>query len=100
MTTCPQSQRAGLCGKNGYGRLKRGEPSPDRARVEWDSDRYGFSLERLDIDENFRPEMGFIDRAQPGWKGMQQTSAEVAYKPTPGDPVGAADGVLGQPGPH
>jgi hypothetical protein len=55
-------------------------------RVEWDSDRYEFSLERLDIDENFRPEMGFIDRAEPGWKGMQQTSAEVAYKPRPAIP--------------
>ena len=53
------------------------------SKVEWDSDRFQFSLERLDIQENFRPEMGFVSRAQPNWKGLQQSVGVAAYKPRP-----------------
>ena len=55
-----------------------------KGMIRWNSDRYLFSLEHLQIEQNFRPEMGFVRRAEPGWKGLQQTQTEVGYKPRPG----------------
>lgn len=54
-----------------------------RGNIRWASDRYVFGLERLQVDENFRPEMGFVRRAEPGWKGLEETQAEVGYSPRP-----------------
>lgn len=54
-----------------------------KGAIRWSSDRYLFGVERLQIDENFRPEMGFVRRAEPGWKGLEQTQIEVGYKPRP-----------------
>jgi hypothetical protein len=55
-----------------------------KGTIRWASDRYVLGLERMQIDENFRPEMGFVRRAEPGWKGLEQTQAEVGYNPRPG----------------
>ncbi|MBI3939778.1 MAG: carbohydrate binding family 9 domain-containing protein [Acidobacteria bacterium] len=67
-----------------------------KAAVRWANDRTVFSFERLQIDENFRPEMGFVRRAQPRWKGLQQTQAEAGYKPRPKMPWVRQFGVSGK----
>lgn len=54
-----------------------------RGILRWDSDRSAFGVERMQIDENFRPEMGFVRRAEPGWKGLQRTQVDVGYRPRP-----------------
>ncbi len=55
-----------------------------QAKLEWDSDRFEFLAEHLSIQENFRPEMGFVARAEPNWKGAKRNVLEGAYKPRPG----------------
>lgn len=54
-----------------------------RGILRWESDRSAFGVERMQIDENFRPEMGFVRRAEPGWKGLQRTQLDVGYHPRP-----------------
>ena len=51
--------------------------------IEWASDRSQFRIDHLNIQENFRPEMGFVRRAEAGWKGLQETQLEYAYRPRP-----------------
>jgi hypothetical protein len=55
-----------------------------RGRVAWASDRFDINLARLRIEENFRPEMGFVGRAQEGWKGVERTQGGLSYNPRPG----------------
>ena len=55
-----------------------------KGAISWNADRFVFRAEHLQIEENFRPEMGFVRRAEPGWKGLQQTQAEARYNPRPG----------------
>jgi len=50
-----------------------------QARLEWDSDRFGFQLDHLSIQENFRPPMGFVPRPN-----IKRTQAEASYSPRPG----------------
>jgi hypothetical protein len=54
-----------------------------RGMIEWASDRSQFRIDHLNIQENFRPEMGFVRRAEPGWRGLQQTQLEAVYRPRP-----------------
>ena len=54
-----------------------------KASIEWNSDRYLASAEHFRVGENFRPEMGFVRRAEPGWNGLEQTKLEASYKPRP-----------------
>ncbi len=49
-----------------------------QARAEWDSDRFGFSLDYVSIQENFRPPMGFVPRPD-----IKQSQAEASYSPRP-----------------
>ena len=55
-------------------------------RVEWDSDRFRFLLERLDIQERFEPQMGFVSRAEPDWHGLKKSAGGAVYKPRPAIP--------------
>jgi hypothetical protein len=55
-----------------------------RGRVAWASDRFDINLARLRIEENFRPEMGFVGRAEPGWTGVERTQGSFGYNPRPG----------------
>jgi hypothetical protein len=54
-----------------------------RAAVSWNSDRYQYNAEHMRVGENFRPEMGFVRRAEPGWKGLRQSTVEGGWKPRP-----------------
>lgn len=54
-----------------------------RGKISWNSDRYEFTAQHLFIGNNFRPEMGFVGRAQPGWNGLQRTQSNVAFRPRP-----------------
>jgi hypothetical protein len=55
-----------------------------QGRMAWESDRFEFLLERVGIQENFQPEMGFVSRAEPNWSGLKRNVASAAYKPRPG----------------
>ncbi len=55
-----------------------------KAALEWSSDHYQYSVEHMRVDENYRPEMGYVRRFEAGWKGLEQTKLEAAYKPRPG----------------
>ena len=52
--------------------------------AEWDSDRINVSLSHVSIQENFLPQMGFVGRAEEGWKGVQHSSMGGSYRPRPG----------------
>ena len=54
-----------------------------QGKAEWSSDRWDFVLDHIFVQANFNPEMGFVSRAEPGWRGMKRTLAEAAYKPRP-----------------
>ncbi len=54
-----------------------------QGRLEWDSDRYRFLLEHVNIQENFQPETGFVSRAEPNWKGVKRSVVAASYKPRP-----------------
>jgi hypothetical protein len=54
------------------------------AEMEWESDLYSFNLSHLSIQENFLPQMGFVGRAEEGWKGVQHSTAGATYSPRPG----------------
>jgi hypothetical protein len=49
-----------------------------QASLEWDSDRFGFSLDHVSIQENFSPPMGFVPRPN-----IKRTQAEASYSPRP-----------------
>jgi hypothetical protein len=53
-------------------------------KLEWNSDRLEFVLEHVNIQENFRPEMGFVARAEPNWKGVERSVVQSSFKPRPG----------------
>jgi hypothetical protein len=53
-----------------------------QARAEWDSDRFGFTLEHVSIQENFRPPMGFVRRPD-----IQRSMTEASYSPRPNIPL-------------
>jgi hypothetical protein len=76
-----------------------------RGKITWNSDRYEFTTQHLFIGENFRPEMGFVSRAEPGWKGLQRTQTNAAFRPRPDWPgirevsvSGSADYIADQDG--
>jgi len=49
-----------------------------RGQLDWSTDRYGASLERLSIGDNFNPELGFVRR-----RGIDKTSAGGRFSPRP-----------------
>jgi uncharacterized protein DUF5916 len=49
-----------------------------RAQMEYGGDRYGVQLERLSIDKNFNPEVGFLRRAD-----MRKDYAQFRFSPRP-----------------
>jgi hypothetical protein len=49
-----------------------------RAQMEYGGDRYGAQLERLSIDRNFNPEVGFLRRAD-----MRKDYAQLRFSPRP-----------------
>ncbi|HUR33858.1 MAG TPA: DUF5916 domain-containing protein [Vicinamibacterales bacterium] len=49
-----------------------------RAQMEYGGDRYGVQLERLTIDRNFNPEVGFLRRAD-----MRKNYAQLRFSPRP-----------------
>jgi hypothetical protein len=49
-----------------------------RAQMEYGGDRYGVQLERLSIDKNFNPEVGFLRRAD-----MRKNYAQLRFSPRP-----------------
>jgi hypothetical protein len=55
-----------------------------KAAIEWNSDKYQYSAEHMRVDKNYRPEMGFVRRFEPGWEGLEQTKLEAQYRPRPG----------------
>jgi hypothetical protein len=57
-----------------------------QAEAEWDSDRFNFSLSHVNIQEKFLPQMGFVGRAEEGWKGVQHSNVGGGYSPRPGIP--------------
>ena len=55
---------------------RRGEDSSYRARFNYVGDRYGFEVDRLMVDANFNPEIGFVRRAD-----MTKTSVAARFSP-------------------
>jgi hypothetical protein len=55
-----------------------------KAAIEWNSDKYLYSVEHMRVDKNYRPELGFVRRFEPGWEGLEQTKLEAQYRPRPG----------------
>ena len=49
-----------------------------RAQMEYGGDRYGVQLERLSIDRNFNPEVGFLRRAD-----IRKNYAQLRFSPRP-----------------
>jgi len=49
-----------------------------RAQMEYGGDRYGVQLERLSIDKNFNPEVGFLRRAD-----IRKNYAQLRFSPRP-----------------
>lgn len=49
-----------------------------RAQMDYGGDRYGVQLERLDVDPNFNPEMGFLRRTD-----MRRNYAQFRFSPRP-----------------
>jgi hypothetical protein len=62
----------------------KGEQWAGQVEAEWDSDRINMSLSHVSIQENFLPQMGFVARAEEGWKGVQHSSVGGSYRPRPG----------------
>ena len=54
-----------------------------RGKLTWNSDRYELTAQHLFIGENFSPEMGFVSRSEPGWKGLQRSQANAGFRPRP-----------------
>jgi hypothetical protein len=55
---------------------REGDDSSYRGRLEWAGDRYGVQLERLVIDKNFNPEVGFVRR-----EDMRKSAARLRFSP-------------------
>jgi hypothetical protein len=55
-----------------------GDDMSYRAQMEYGGDRYGVQLERLNIDRNFNPEVGFLRRAD-----MRKNYAQLRFSPRP-----------------
>ncbi len=53
-----------------------GDDMSYRAQMEYGGDRYGLQLERLSIDKNFNPEVGFLRRAD-----MRKNYAQARFSP-------------------
>jgi hypothetical protein len=58
-----------------------GDDLAGQASLEWDSDRFGFSLDHVSIQENFSPPMGFVPRPD-----IKRSQAEASYSPRPNIP--------------
>lgn len=59
-------------------RASAGNELAGQASIEWDSDRFGFGLDHVSIQENFSPPMGFVPRPD-----IKRTQAEASYSPRP-----------------
>jgi hypothetical protein len=55
-----------------------GDDASYRAQFEYNADRYGLEVERLVVEEQFNPEMGFLRRGD-----MRRTFAEARFSPRP-----------------
>ena len=55
-----------------------GNDSSYRAQMEYGGDRYGVQLERLSIDRNFNPEVGFLRRSD-----LRKNFAQLRFSPRP-----------------
>jgi hypothetical protein len=51
--------------------------------ISWVTDQYVVQYEHVNIGEHFRPEMGFVSRLEPGWKGLQGHFWGAEYNPHP-----------------
>ena len=49
-----------------------------RGQLDWSTDRYGASVERLSIGDNFNPEVGFVRR-----RGIDKSAASARFSPRP-----------------
>ena len=67
----------GFVAKNGNSNVEGGEWA-GQAKLEWDSDRFQFLLEHVNVGENFALPMGFVSR-----EDIQRSRAEFSYKPRP-----------------
>jgi hypothetical protein len=54
-----------------------------QVEIEWESDRWNLSVSHVTIQENFLPQMGFVSRAEEGWKGVQHSNVGGSYSPRP-----------------
>jgi hypothetical protein len=54
-----------------------------QARGTWETDRFDFLVEHVNIQENFQPKSGFVSRAEPNWQGVKRSVAEASYSPRP-----------------
>ena len=55
-----------------------GDDTSFRAQMDYGGDRYGVQLERLDIGDNFNPEVGFVRR-----DNMRRNYAQLRFSPRP-----------------
>jgi hypothetical protein len=58
--------------------LRTGDASSYRTRLDYASDRYGFSAEHLKVGVDFNPEVGFLSREK-----FRRTSSAVRFSPRP-----------------
>jgi hypothetical protein len=56
------------------------QTSSYRAQMEYAGDRYGLQLERLTVDPNFNPDVGFLRRAD-----MRKNYVQARFSPRPGN---------------
>jgi hypothetical protein len=54
--------------------------------VGWNTDKYVVQYERLDAQEHFRPEMGFVSRLEPEGRGLDEHFWGAEYNPRPSIP--------------
>ena len=59
-------------------RADRRDRDSYRSQLDYNGDRYGLQLERLDVGSGFAPGVGFVRRAD-----MRRTSAETRFSPRP-----------------
>ncbi|MCH8269377.1 MAG: carbohydrate binding family 9 domain-containing protein, partial [Acidobacteria bacterium] len=67
----------GFLAKNDSAHLKDGQWA-GHGLIDWESDRIEFSVEHLNVQENFNPEIGFVGR-----EDSKRTVAEFDYQPRP-----------------
>jgi len=57
---------------------RQGEDTTYRARLDFNGDRYGLQLERMNVGANFNPEVGFVKRAD-----FTKSRVEARFSPRP-----------------